>query len=178
MPRKNKSDVETFINGIDLTALKFHPRIVELRIIGIFNILANEYGVNETTEYLKNMCFLMRVEWSKISAILNSQYQIRALEKRDLRRFRQEVITAGLSWGESRWYTAQTYLNISHTTLYTKANMLKPELYVSHSWIQELNNNVTICGHEAFKLEALRFMEGLSRFLGVMGNVSIPASQL
>lgn len=178
MPRKNNLVTDTFINGLDLTKLKFHPRVVELRIIGLFNIMTAEYGINEATEYVKALCFLMRVEWSKMSAILNSQYQIRALEKRDIQRYRQEVIFSGLAWGESRFYTANTHLHISHTTLYTLSNKLKPELFIDVAWIKELDNNVTICGHEAFKLEALRFMESFAKFLGLMGNVSISGQKL
>lgn len=161
------------INGQNMSEYRWHPRMLELRIIVVFNILARAYGINEATNYFKTLCHLFRIDWARISAIVNSAFAVRKMEKAQKKRFRQEVIFMGLVWGESKFYIAKYYLKISHVTLYKDESELDPHVYLTQKWLEELPNSVVICGHDTYKMEAMRFVESYHNFLEVMGHVSL-----
>lgn len=166
------------VNGIDIKDLRTHPRIVELRIAAIHTVLARAYGQNEATQFFKSICNVMLVDWVKISGIINSVFTIRRLEKVDRKRYRQEMILMGELWGDKRLYMAKHYLDISHGTLYGTESELSLEDFISIEFVNELINNVSMCGIEPYRIEAVRFLEEYHRFMEVLGRVSIPKNEL
>jgi hypothetical protein len=163
----------TVINNIDVTAYKEHPRIVELKIISWFNVLSNQYGADQASNFVHTVCNLTRIDWAKVSGIINNNFRIQKMKATNKKRYRQELMFMGALYGESRLYTAKQHLGISHATLYDSNNQLSPNLFVSQEWLDELSSNVVICGFDTYKQEGMRFIEEVNRFLEVLGNVFI-----
>lgn len=149
-----------------------HPRILELKVILYYTMLARQYGPNKATEFYKNLCYIMAVDWQKINAMINQIPKIRHLERIDKRRFRQELVFMGLIFNESRYFIARYILNVSPATMYRKDAKLNPDDFLSEEWLSKLDDSVAICGIPQYALEARRFLDGFSTFMETLGNVS------
>jgi len=166
------------VNGIDLESYKLHPRVLELRVVMIHNILATEYDINVATNLYRAMCDAFRIDWQKVNGIISQQHAVRRLSKLNKPRFRQELVFMGMLYDETRYYIAQRYLKLSKSSLYRKDMQLKPADFVSEEWLAELDENVVICGIPIYRFEAERFLTNLDIFLEGLGRVSVPKTQL
>jgi hypothetical protein len=160
------------INGINIEKYKTHPRILELRVIILFNLISKHYDYNIAIDFFQSLSKLFRCNWQLMNGIINNVFRIRELEKRDKTRFRQEVIFMGVLFNESRYKIVKDYLSVSLPVVYGKDFHL--DNYVTQEWLDNLDNNIAICGIPHYKLEAERFVESYEGFLEVMGRVSIP----
>jgi hypothetical protein len=88
-------------------------------------------------------------------------------------RYRQEILFMGAVWGHHRLYTAKQHLHITHATLYRYGAELNPEKFVNQDWLDQLANNVIICGIDGYKQEGIRFVDGFFNLVKIIGNVSI-----
>lgn len=153
---------------------KNHPRILELKVILYYTMLARQYGANKATEFFKSMCFIMAVDWQKINGMINQIPKIRHLERVDKRRFRQELVLMGWLYDESRYFIAKFILNVSPATMYRKQAQLNPDDFLTEEWLQKLDDSVAICGIPQYALEARRFLDAFIIFMETLGNVSSP----
>lgn len=153
---------------------KYHPRILELRIILYYTMLVRQYGTSKAVEFYKAICNITAVDWQKISGLINQVPKIRYLEKVNKKRFRQELVFMGVIYEESRYFIARFILNVSPATMYRKDAGLSPDEFLTTEWLSELDNSVTICGIPQYGLEARRFIENFSTFMETLGNVSAP----
>lgn len=156
------------------TDYKYHPRILELRVILYYTMLVRQYGVTKAIEFYRALCNITAVDWQKINGLINQIPKIRHLERINRRRFRQELVFMGVIYEESRYFISKYILNVSTATLYRKQAGLNPEEFVTDEWLSELDNNVAICGIPQYALEARRFIENFSTFMETLGNVSAP----
>lgn len=153
---------------------KYHPRILELRVIAYYNVLARQYGVNGAIGFYKAFCELMMVDWQKINGIIQQATKIRFLEKKNRKRYRQEIIFMGWLHDESRYFLANNLLGLTVTTLYKKKSGYKVDEFATEAWLDELDNSVAVCGLPQYALEAKRFLDSFKGFLETIGNVSTP----
>lgn len=158
----------------NLIEYKYHPRILELKVILYYTMLARQYGPNKATEFYKNLSYIMAVDWQKINVMISQIPKIRHLERVDKRRFRQELVFMGLIYGESRYFIARFILNVSSSTMYRKDAQLNPDDFLSEEWLDKLDDSVAICGIPQYALEARRFLDGFKTFMETLGNVSAP----
>lgn len=161
------------VNGINIDAYKTHPRLLELRVMLIYQALINEYDINVASNLFRALANTLRIDWTKLNAIISNHFKIRRLEVIDKKRYRQEVILMGMLYGETRYYIAERYLNLNRTTVYRSSYQLQPEAFISQEWLDELDSNVTICGVPVYRFEAERFVNALSNFLEVLGYVFV-----
>lgn len=166
------------VNGIELEKYKLHPRILELRVVMVHNIITTEYNVNIATNLFRHLCDMFRIDWQKISGIISQQHTVRKLSKINLKRFRQELVLMGMLYNETRYYVAERYLSLSKTSVYRKVMQLKPEDFISEKWLEELDANVVICGIPIYRFEAERFLAHLDIFLETLGRVSVPKTKV
>jgi|LGOV01.1.fsa_nt_gb hypothetical protein len=166
------------VNGIDLDEYKLHPRLLELRVVMIHHIIAKEYDLNVATNLFRILCDMFRIDWQKVNGIISQQRAVRRMYKTDRLRFRQELVLMGACNNEARYYIAERYLNLNKTTIYRKEMKLKMSDFISERWLEELDENVVICGIPIYRFEAERFLTHLDIFLGALGRVSISKIQL
>lgn len=164
---------DPIVNGIDISKYKEHPRILELRLILVFAIVSLEYGHNKALTIFNKLSDIFRTDFAKLSTVINSMPSIKAMQKKDKWRYRQEVIIMGHLFNENRTDVATKYLQRHYTTLYRNKRKHRMEDFLDQEWLDQLDNNVIICGVEAYRLEVLRFIEEFEFFLEVMGNVSL-----
>lgn len=161
------------INGIDISPYKEHPRMLELRLIMIFGVVATEYGHNKAMFIFQKLSEIFRNDFAKISTVLNTLPSIHMLRKKNKWRYRQEVMFLGRLHNETKQEVAAKYLQRHYTTVYRQPEINDADTFVNQEWLDGLEDNVVICGVEAYRLEVLRFLEDFEFFLEVMGNLSL-----
>ena len=85
---------EIIINGIDISKYREHPRVLELRIIMIFNALATHYDNNIAMTLMRNLSDVFYSNWTLISGILNNWAVIRRME----RQIKQDIVKKLSLW--------------------------------------------------------------------------------
>ena len=156
------------------SSYKTHPRILEIRLMLIFNNLVRNYQYAKAIRIVEVFCDLFAVNFKNILTIVNNDYKIRRMRKTNKERWLQEVVFMGELYDESRYFIAENYLARHGTYLYSGQYNLKIENFVDHEWLRGLDSSVTICGIPHQKLEAERFIIGLEQFLKVLGRLSVP----
>lgn len=158
---------------------KRHPRMLELRVIMIFNNLVRNYNYNRAVEILEALCMMTKTNFKNIMTIINNDYNIRRLSKTDKERWLQELIFMGALYNESKHFVSERWLIKHKTYLYNMPHLnLDLDKFVTKEWIDKLTDNVVICAIPHQKLEAERFIDGINDLLEVMGNVSIPKTKV
>jgi hypothetical protein len=161
------------INGIDISKYKEHPRMLELRMVLQFTIISTEYGHNKAMFIYQKLCEIFRVDFAKISTVLNALPSVTMLSRKNKWRYRQEVMVLGKLYNETRVDAGSKYLQKHATTIYRYPEFYDPNIYVNEEWLGGLDETVAICGVETYRLEVLRFIEDFEFFLEVMGNISL-----
>lgn len=169
---------DPIINGIDVSKYKEHPRMLELRMILIFSVVATEYGHNKAMTIFKKLSEIFRNDFAKLSTVINSMPSITSMKRNNKWRWRQEVLFLGRLNNETRAETAAKYLQKHYTTVYRQPELNNPEYFINQDWLDGLDDNVIICGVEAYRLEVLRFLEDFEFFLEVIGNLSLSTKDI
>ena len=155
---------------MDFDLIKYHPRILELRVTLIHSVFVLEFGTEKAMLLFREFCDIAMINYTIISSIIGRKHQILGMNRTDRLRYRQEVIAMGLAWGETREGTGAKYLNISRSYLYTGySGMLRPEKFYTEEWIGLLDYSTVVAGVEAYRIECRRmidFLEGLGRVVG------------
>lgn len=160
-------------------AYKRHPRVLELRIILVFNNLVRNYTYNRAIEILESLCDITKTNFKNIITIVNNDYNIRRLSKTNKERWFQELIFMGALYNESRYFVAEKWLSRHKTYLYTmKHYNLILEDFLDEEWLKGLTDSVVICAIPHQNLEATRFLDGVEQLLEVLGNVSVPKTKI
>lgn len=169
---------EPLINGIDVSSYKEHPRMLELRLILLFSIVATEYGHNKAVTIFQKLSEIFRTDFAKLQTVINSMPSIQQMRRTDKWRYRQEVIFLGHLYNETRGTVATKYLQVHYTTIYRMPEVHRLDNFVTQRWLDQLDDSVVICGVEAYRLEVLRFLEDFEFFLEVMGNVHLSTKDI
>jgi hypothetical protein len=174
IPHPNKGT----IGDTDYSSYRYHPRMVELNIVITYLNFVREYGTVKTEEFFKAISSIIGVDWTKIIGIIRNADRFSLQAKTDKMRYRQEVIFLGAIWGHHRMYIAKHHLHITHVTLYRYGDSHNPEKFVDQQWLDQLTNNVVICGIEGYKQEGIKFIDGFFNFARVLGDVSVSKIRL
>lgn len=161
------------VNGINVTQYQRHPRIIELRMILLHGLFIAEYGDKFTVDFFKAWCDMNKINYTFIMSVINQKVRIKQMDITDKLRYRQEVIFTGHVYNEARDAVGARFLNLSRTFLYREKELFDPNIFVTKEWLDLLDLNVVICGVPQYNNEALRFIESLEHFLGVIGNVPL-----
>lgn len=152
-----------------LNRYKTHPRILELKLSVMHTVFTREYGLEKTAYIFKSICDVNKINWTSISSVINRKDLVNSLSSKERLRFRQEVIFAGLCFGDSRPVIGRKYLGLSRRMMYEyKDNLLDPDNYVTVDWLDRLDYNVAIAGVESYKNDIERFIEALYVLGGVI----------
>lgn len=149
--------------------LKYHPRVLELRVSLIHSMFVMEFGSEKTQLLFKEFCDIATINYTVIASMLGRKRQILKLNTIDKLRYRQEVLIMGLAWGETRENIGKKYLNITRSTLYGAFDgQLKTDVFFNERWAENLDYSIEVAGVDAFRIESTRlvnFFEGLSKVI-------------
>jgi len=149
---------------------KTNPRVLELRLAVTYEMMFDKYGEAKANNLIKNLCGMFGIDAKIIEAVTSSRYSIQRMEKKNTKRYRQEMVFMGMVYGETRNYVAKHYLNLNRTTVYKKELDLKVEEFATNEWLAKLEENVVVCNIQVYREELIKFNEGLDTFLELMGN--------
>lgn len=161
----------------NLQEYKYHARLVELRLALLHSLFLREFGVERTANLFKGISDAFMLNWTVISSILNRKDKIYSPTGYNRTRFRQEVVFMGVVYGENREKVGKRYLNLSKKSMYNK-DELDPDKFMTNEWLDGLDYTVTVCGMEAYKLEAIRLLDAISAIARVVGDVPLAKIKL
>lgn len=153
-----------------LEKYKTHPRILEVRLILLFDILEREYGYNNVMDIFQGLCIGFKRNKDLLDMVLAKRFDIKRKSKTNKIKWRQEVTFMGMCYGESNYKIAKSYLMVSPANYYrtTSAHTYNPKVFVTEDWLRSLDDEVKITGAPAYRNEVKGFLEvidGLSNVL-------------
>lgn len=151
----------------ELATFKYHPRIMEMRLALIKNLLARQYGDEMTASLLQSLATMFQCNWSILNGIFNKDYRILNHPALGTLRKKQEIVFMGELYGETRYRIANTYLNMSPNYLYQSKEKFNFNSFVDEEWLRPLNDEVVVCGVKAYAMEAKRFLVAFEAFTGI-----------
>lgn len=143
----------------EIEKYKKHPRVLEVRFIVLYNLFELEYGIQQTMKFYQTICDTFNCNFKLINALINRKYDIQGNSKRKWRFWRQEVMFIAYLYGKSTYKVARNYLHVRPETLYTQKSLYNVECFLNEKWLEEFDNQITLCGEYAYKTELARFME-------------------
>jgi hypothetical protein len=164
--------------GVDIAPYKKHPRIVELKLVLLYETIIMNWGASKGTEFFKMLSDFFNLDWTKINGIIQQKHLIKKVRNGKAQRFKQEIVFAATVYNEPTWYIATRYLRVTPDYFYRRRNPYKVKNFATKEWLAGLEENVVVCGIEGLRLEALRYLEGFEAFMEVFGNVSISGQDL
>lgn len=155
-----------FINDIDVTDFRSHPRILELRFISTYDLWYREFG-ERTDRILIGLAEAFSCDISKLQAVANQSPSIRKMTKSDRARHVQEIVFMGIVWNETRFTVSSKYLKMSKRSLYAQYAYI-PKNFLTPEWLAQLDTEVVTCGLKQYALEVERFLSSLETFRKVV----------
>lgn len=151
----------------ELEKYKFHPRVMEMRLAMMKNLIVKQYGEEIAMGFLKVLCEMWGCNWSLLIGIFNKDNKIINHSSVSPRRKKQEIIFMGYLYGETRYHISKHYLDMSTNYLYQSKEEHNPENYVDERWASFLDDEVSVCGVRSYSIEAKRFIISFDNFIGV-----------
>ncbi len=150
----------------DVQDYKYHPRLLELRVSGIYNNLIKEFGRQEADDYIKAMCTLFNLPYSLLVNVLRQHHKIQHDQFISAERKKQEQIFMGALWGESRYTIATKYMGLkSHNSIYQDPKKHNFKHYATPAWLAKLDDEVMVAGAENLKLVIINFLKAFETFV-------------
>lgn len=156
----------------ELMNFKYHPRIMEIRLILIKQQIARQYGEEVAMTFLRALADMFECNWTMLVGIFTKDQRILNHQSVSSSRKKQEIIFMGNLYGETRYYISERYLNMSTNYLYQSKEKHNPEMFADDKWLSGLNEEVLICGVRSYALEARRFLVSFENFMGVFNQRS------
>lgn len=154
------------VNDIDITDLKNHPRILELRFIATYDRWSREFG-DKADAILTGLAAAFHCDINKLRAVANQSVAIRKINKDDRGRFIQEAVVMGMVWKEKRYTVATKYLKLASRTLYAQPTYV-PKNFIDSAWVARLDAEIVACGLKQYAIEVERFLDSLKAFTEVI----------
>lgn len=152
-----------------LEEYKNHPRVLEIRLVLLFNLFENEYGYVNALSKFDALGNAFQCNMNFIHAILNkSSGSFKKMSKSNYIKWRQEVIFTNYLWGLSSAKVCKLYLGIDPHTLYSQTNYYKIDKFCTPQWLDSLDGEVLFCGEPSYKLEVDRFFKALDELSNVI----------
>jgi hypothetical protein len=155
---KSFDDEQIVINGIDVTDYVNHPRIIELRFISLHHVIEKEFGKERADNYFKAMATkLFNLDWNKLELLLIRGPEIRRKFKSNKEEFNKEIVFMSYLNGESRYLASKIYLGYNDN--YLSGNSYNVESFVDQKFLDQLDEDIKVCGSPMHKREVIRFLE-------------------
>lgn len=139
---------------------KKHPRILEIRIILLFDMLERELGYNGVNNLLRGICYGYNRHKDILDIVLSRRYAITRSSRENKRRWKQEVIFTCLCFGESYYNIGKNYLSVASSNFYRKdEHSLNINAFLTDEWLKKLDDEVFIAGGEMYRKEIISFLE-------------------
>lgn len=155
---KSFDEERIIINNIDVTDYINHPRIIELRFVSLHHVIEKEFGRERADNYFKALATKMfNLDWHKLELLLIKGPDIRRKFKTNKEEFNKEIVFMAFLNGESRYLASKIYL--AYNENYLSSSKYTVENFVDHKFLDQLDEDIKVCGSPMHKKEVIRFLE-------------------
>lgn len=153
-----------------LERYKRHPRILEIRLILLFDLFEREFGYNGVMDIFNGICIGFKRNMDLLTTVLNKRFDIKRKSKSSKVKWRQEVMFMGMCYGETPYKVAKSYLLLDPSNFYrTKdKHYLDPNVFVTDEWLRDLDDEVKVAGGSIYRNEIKGFLEVIDSLTGVL----------
>lgn len=150
-----------------INSLREHPRVVERRLIMIHERAVKVLSEENVDALFEFICERHHVKFNVLSQVLASKHEIMKASQDPLVD-RQELILAGVVYGEKRTYIAKEDLGVTSGFLYQNKNDHNPEYYITDEWIKDLGSRTVSLRIRTWYDEVIRFLEYVQLYLSIL----------
>lgn len=151
-----------------LEKYKRHPRVLEIRLILLFDLFEREFGYMNVMSIFDGLCIGFKRSKELLDTVLNRRFDIKRKSKTSRIKWRQEVMFMGLCYGESPYKIAKYYLLIAPQNLYMNKEMNDPRHFVTDEWLRDLDDEPVIAGNKLYRDEIKGFLEVIDSLTNVL----------
>jgi len=157
------------LDEIDLEKYKTHPRVLEIRLILLYDLFEREFGLNGAQSIFENFIKMFKCQESPIKVVLNKRFDIKRGSANSRKKmWRQEVIFMGTCYGESTYKMCKDFLHINPSNIYTQSELYDPKIFVTQKWLDELDRQTNSSFENFTRVEINRFLEGINGLTNVL----------
>lgn len=137
--------------------VKYHPRMLELRLCLIYDNLYDIYGGVNSVEVIKGFCDALKIDFNCINEVLRNHSRVKRLSKSNRKEFNTQVFVLGECWDETKSYTSRVYLS-GITGAYKNYNNIQ----VDDDFLRKLDTYV-FCLDNEYKINNVKnFLENFN----------------
>lgn len=157
------------LDEIDLEKYKTHPRVLEIRLILLYDLFEREFGLNKAENIFENFIKMFKCQEAPIKAVLNKRFDIKRGSMNSRKRtWRQEVIFMGMCYGESTYKMCKDFLGITPSNLYNQSELYDPKSFITQDWLAKLDKQTNSSFENFTRVEINRFLEGINGLTNVL----------
>lgn len=162
-----KSDIT--LNEREKSQLLKHPRLVELYIVLVYDMLYDHIGDERTLSLFKTLCTMETIDYDRVRLLLSRYNMVKALSKTDEAKYYKEVTLLGAVHGKTRYWVAKKWLNRSVASIYMKTPGTTKESIVDDLFLQSMNDELVLSASKDIYRELLRFQDALRTMFILFG---------
>lgn len=153
-----------------LTKYRKHPRVLEVRLILLFDLFEREFGYNGVMNIFDGLCIGFKRSKELLDTVLARRFDIKRKSKTSKIKWRQEVMFMGMCYGETPYKIAKNYLMISPSNLYRKSDAIvyDPRTFVTDEWLRDLDDEAKIATNKLYRDEIKGFLEVIDSLTNVL----------
>lgn len=151
-----------------LDRYKNHPRILEVRLVLLFDLFEREFGYNGVTDIFNGLCIGFKRNKELLDTVLNRRFDIKRKSKTSKIKWRQEVMFMGICYGETPYKVAKNYLLIAPQNLYMNKEMNDPRYFLTDEWLRDLDDECKVAGNLIYRNEIKGFLEIINSLTNVL----------
>ncbi len=145
-----------------------HPRILEVRLILLFDLFEREFGYNGVMDIFNGLCIGFKRSKELLDTVLARRFDIKRKSKTAKIKWRQEVMFMGLCYGETPYKVAKYYLLIHPSNLYMNREINDPKVFVTDEWLRDLDDEAKVAGNKLYRDEIKGFLEVIDSLTNVL----------
>ena len=153
-----------------LNRYRNHPRILEVRLILLFDLFEREFGYNGVMDIFYGLCQGFKRNKDLLDTVLNRRFDIKRKSKTSVVKWRQEVMFMGLCYGETPYKIAKNYLLVDPSNFYRKSRDVTydPNVFVTDEWLRALDDEPKVAGSPIYRNEIKGFLEIINSLTNVL----------
>lgn len=149
---------------------KRHPRILEVRLILLFDMLEREFGYNGARDIFMGIAQGLKRNKDLLDVILSKRFDIKRKAKTNIYKWRQEVMFMGICYGDKVSKIAKDYMSISPVNMYRKNTYSNPDEYITDEWLRSLDEEVYLTGSTIYRNEVSAYIDGVEGIANVLSK--------
>ena len=153
-----------------LNRYRNHPRILEVRIILLFDLFEREFGYNGVMDIFNGLCVGFKRSKDLLDSVIARRFDIKRKSKTTKVKWRQEVMFMGMCYGEKPYKIAKNYLCLSPSNFYrtSKEDTYNPNVFITDEWLRDLDDEAKVAMNKVYRDEIKGFLEAINGITNVL----------